>query len=113
MNQRDKRRKRIRRRIYGTAKKPRVSVFRSNKHIYVQVVDDVTGHVLESASDLSLKGDIKAGNKTDTAKVVGEKLGTKMKKKKMTKVSFDRGGYKYHGRVKALAEGLRSSGIKF
>lgn len=113
MNKRDRRKQRIRRKVYGTSKKPRLSVFRSNKHIYAQVVDDTVGKILESESDLSQKAETKSRNKTEMAKVVGEKLGAKMKKKKIMTVCFDRGGYKYHGRVKALAEGLRNSGVKF
>ncbi|MDD3648344.1 MAG: 50S ribosomal protein L18 [Candidatus Dojkabacteria bacterium] len=109
MNRRSKRQKRIRKKIRGTEVKPRVNVFRSNYHIYVQVIDDVRRKTLASESDLKAG----KGKKTEKAMAVGEKLGEKLKKLGVKEVCFDRGGYRYHGRVKALAEGLRKSTVKF
>ncbi|MBU0976440.1 MAG: 50S ribosomal protein L18 [Patescibacteria group bacterium] len=109
MNRRAKRQKRIRKKIKGTDTKPRMNVFRSNKHIYAQAVDDVSRKTLASESDLKLT----KGKKADKAKIVGEKLGEKLNKKGIKELCFDRSGYRYHGRVKALAEGLRKKGVKF
>ncbi|MBI4036408.1 50S ribosomal protein L18 [Candidatus Daviesbacteria bacterium] len=105
-----RRHSRIRKYLRGTTTVPRVSVFRSGKHIYVQVVDDVQGRTLVSQSDLRLK---KGTPKKTRAYEVGKKLAEKAKVKKITKVVFDRGGFLYHGRVEELARGLREGGIKF
>lgn len=116
--------RRIRAKIFGTAKVPRLCVFRSNQHIYAQLIDDEKGRVLLSASDLNLKvKKTKAGKETNKSKdqtgkknsafEVGKALAQKTEEKKIKKVVFDRGGYKYHGRVKALAEGAREGGLKF
>ena len=103
---------RIRKIVQGTAARPRLSVFRSNKEIYAQIVDDVTGKTLVAAS--SRDKDIKAkGNKTEIAASVGKSLADKAVKAGIEIISFDRGGYLYHGRVKALAEGAREGGLKF
>tara|TARA_B100001964_G_scaffold117447_1_gene130808 strand:+ start:348 stop:701 length:354 start_codon:yes stop_codon:yes gene_type:complete len=104
---------RIRKTLKGTADSPRFAVFRSNKEIYVQIIDDVTGNTIVSASsrDKSLEG--KKGNKTDKAKLVGTLIGEKAKEAGVNTVKFDRGGFIYHGRVKALAEGARETGLKF
>lgn len=99
----------MRGKIFGTAKRPRLSVFRSGKHIRAQLIDDEKAETLASASDLALK----EGTKTEKALVVGEELAKKALKLKIKKVVFDRGGYKYHGRVKAVAEGARKGGLKF
>lgn len=102
---------RIRKKIFGTADIPRLTVFRSGRHIYAQAIDDVKGLTLGAFSSLSVK---KAkGNGSDKAKQVGYKMGKQVLDKKVTKVVFDRGGFIYHGRVKALAEGLREAGLKF
>jgi large subunit ribosomal protein L18 len=102
----------IRRKINGTTAIPRLSVFRSNKYIYAKLVDDVSGHTLASAS--SKDKDIDAsGNKTDVSKRVGAALAKKAVEAGFQTVVFDRGGYLYHGRVKALAEGAREGGLKF
>lgn len=101
---------RIRARIAGTKNKPRLSVFRSNKHIFLQLIDDNAKKTLVSASDLKTK--IK-GTKTEIARKVGKKLAESAKLKKIKNVVFDRGGYKYHGRVKAAAEGSREGGLQF
>lgn len=106
-----RRQKRARAKIEGTAQKPRLSVFRSLSHIYVQAIDDAGAVTLAAASDKELKG-VK-GNATEKAAKVGELLGQKLKDKKITEAVFDKGAYKYHGRVKSLADGIRKSGINF
>ena len=105
---------RIRRKIgEGTAQKPRLSVFRSNTEIYVQLIDDINGQTLVSAS--SKDKDIKAqkSNKVETSKLVGTAIARKATELGIKDVTFDRGGYLYHGRVKAIAEGAREGGLKF
>jgi large subunit ribosomal protein L18 len=101
---------RIRKKISGTAERPRVSVFRSNTQIYAQVIDDVAGKTLVSASSLELKT---KGNKTEVATLVGKNLADKAKSAGVSNVVFDRSGYLFHGRVKALAEGAREGGLNF
>lgn len=101
---------RTRAKMSGTAVKPRVSVFRSLLHISVQAIDDLQRRTVVAASDKELK--IK-GTKTEIATAVGQVFGKKLQDKKITDIIFDRGAYKYHGRVKALAEGIRQAGIKF
>lgn len=103
------RKKRVRATISGTAERPRLSVFRSNSHIYAQLIDDVNGVTLAQASDLKSKN----GNKTESASAVGKAIAEAAKKAKITTCVFDRNGYKYHGRVKALAEGAREGGLQF
>lgn len=116
---RERRHRRVRAKISGTAKVPRLAVFRSNKHIYGQLIDDDKGKTIISASDAEIKSKTKSKTqKEDTRKVmlarqVGELIAQKALKEKIKKVVFDRGGYKYHGRVKALAEGARQAGLKF
>jgi large subunit ribosomal protein L18 len=108
------RKKRIRKKIRGTAGMPRLSVFRSASHIYAQVIDDDSHQTLVSLSSLSK--DIPAGekkSKTDVAKRVGSLIAEVCKKKKIQKVVFDRNGFVYHGRIKALAEGAREAGLEF
>lgn len=102
--------KRIRARIFGTPERPRLSVFRSNEEIYAQVIDDLSGTTIVSAS--SLKSEVK-GDKKTIATEVGKKLATVAKEKGIEKVVFDRNGYLYHGRVKALADGAREGGLQF
>lgn len=101
--------------IEGTAKRPRLSVFKSNKHIYAQLIDDGKGKTLFSANDLKIKikSDKKGDKKTDLAKKVGQMIAKKGVENKIKKVVFDRGGYKYHGRIKAVAEGAREGGLEF
>jgi large subunit ribosomal protein L18 len=113
VNPRIKRKRRIRKDIRGSKSKPRLSVFRSNKYIYVQAIDDEKGMTLASSSEKALSSSKRHGKKIEVAKLVGKDLGEKLKKIKIVQCVFDRGGYKYHGRVKALAEGVRESGIKF
>ena len=109
---RAKRKLRIRKKISGTAERPRLSVFRSGSHIYAQVIDDVTGTTLASASDLQ-KTVAAEGTKTDRAKSVGTAVASACKAKGIEKVVFDRNGFIYHGRVKALAEAAREAGLNF
>jgi large subunit ribosomal protein L18 len=108
--QRTRRRRRIRKKISGSAERPRLSVYRSSKHIYAQLVDDVRGHTLAQASSRELKGKAK---KSEAAKEVGKLIAGRAGEAGIETVSFDRGGYLYHGRVKALAEGAREGGLKF
>lgn len=101
---------RIRSKIQGTAEKPRLVVYRSLLHIYAQLINDEKGVTLVESSDLKMKGKEKPVEK---AKKVGEELAKKATEKKITRAVFDRNGYKYHGRVKALAEGARNGGLNF
>jgi large subunit ribosomal protein L18 len=107
-------RKRIRNKISGTADTPRVAVFRSNKQIYAQVIDDLKRVTLLSASSKEKEiADITGIKKTEQAMLVGKLLASKCKEKGIKKVVFDRGGYRYHGRVKSLADAAREGGLKF
>jgi len=110
-----RRQQRLRRRLAGTAERPRLSVYRSLKHIYAQVVDDVSGRTLASASTLSdpVKGDLKSTGNCAAAAKVGELIAQRAKEAGITAVCFDRAGRKYHGRVKALAEAARKGGLTF
>ncbi len=106
------RRYRIRKRVSGTTERPRLSVFRSSKHIYAQIIDDARGVTLAAASsreDLPRESTGKLGVSTE----VGKRLAARAKEKGIARVSFDRGGYLYHGRVKALADGARAAGLQF
>jgi large subunit ribosomal protein L18 len=107
---RDRRHKRVRRQIYGTAERPRLVVFRSNRGIAAQLVDDTAGRTLAAASWLDVRS--ARGNKSDQAAEVGKLLAENAKKANVTTAVFDRGGYLYHGRVKALAEAAREGGLK-
>jgi large subunit ribosomal protein L18 len=109
---RERRHRRVRGRVHGTAERPRLAVFRSNRGIEAQLVDDLAGKTLAAASWLNLKKSFK-GNKTEQAAEVGKLLAANAKKAKVETVVFDRGGYLYHGRVKALAEGAREGGLQF
>ncbi len=110
--QRLKRHKRVRGKIAGTPERPRLNVFRSGTNIYAQVIDDVQGVTLASASSLE-KGFEGSGGNCEAAKKVGAAVAQRAKDKGITTVVFDRGGYLYHGRVKALAEGAREGGLEF
>ncbi|TQD34846.1 50S ribosomal protein L18 [Haloflavibacter putidus] len=112
VKRREKIRRRIRKNLTGTAQKPRLSVFRSNKEIYVQLVDDVEGKTLLAASSRD-KEIAKEGNKSEIAKEVGKLVAQRAEKAGVDAVKFDRSGYLYHGRVKSLAEGAREGGLKF
>jgi len=111
---RKKRQYRIRKKISGTPTKPRLAVFRSSKHIYVQAINDLDGKTLAASSTMELKKNLKSnsGNK-DSAKDVGKDVAEKLKKISVDSVYFDRGGNLYHGRVQALAEGAREAGLNF
>ncbi len=108
---RQRRHRRVRARVAGTADRPRLAVYRSLTQIYAQVIDDKTGRTLAAASSLDAK-DSKA-KRADAAKAVGAKIAEKAKAAGVNEVIFDRGGYRYHGRVKALADAARSSGLRF
>lgn len=109
---RKRRHTRVRKRVKGTASRPRLAVFRSNKYIYAQVIDDVAGLTLAAAS--SLEGDLRAKNlSVETAGEVGKLVAERAKQAGIEAVVFDRGGFPFHGRVKALAEGAREAGLKF
>lgn len=109
-----RRRKGIRKRIFGVKERPRLSVFRSSKNIYCQIIDDTTGMTLASASTLTkdIKGKSPYGGNIQAAELVGQKIAEEALKLGITKIVFDRGGYKYHGRVKALAESARKNNLE-
>ena len=104
---------RIRKVVSGTEARPRLAVYRSNKEIYAQIVDDVTGKTIVAASSRDKDIDTAKANKTEAAALVGKALGEKALKAGVETIAFDRGGYLYHGRVKSLAEGAREAGLKF
>jgi large subunit ribosomal protein L18 len=101
----------IRNKVQGTPERPRLSVFRSNKAIYAQLIDDVAGHTLAAAS--SKDASVAGGTKVEQAKKVGALLAEKAKGAKIESIVFDRNGFRYHGRIAALAEGVRENGLKF
>ena len=107
-----KRKARIRRKLSGTAERPRLAVFRSVAHIYAQVIDDAQGQTLVSASSVDKTGKTSGGN-VAAAKAIGKLVAERAKEKGIKSVVFDRGGYQYHGRVKALAEAARAAGLEF
>jgi large subunit ribosomal protein L18 len=110
---RERRRRRVRGRISGTAERPRLNVFRSLEHIYAQLIDDEAGHTLASASSVEVVvRDIK-GKKIAEAVAIGKLVAQRAAEKQIKKVVFDRAGYRYHGRVKAVAEGAREGGLEF
>ncbi len=106
---------RVRKKISGTSERPRLCVFRSLSHIYAQIIDDVTGNTLVSASslDAEIKGQVKSTENCEAAKLVGELIAKRALDKNVEDVVFDRSGYLYHGRIAALAEGAREAGLKF
>jgi large subunit ribosomal protein L18 len=110
-----RRQRRVRGKVRGDASRPRLRVTRSSAHIYAQVIDDVAGVTIAAAAsnDAELRSTLKSGSNIDAAKVVGEAVGRRAMEKGVTEVVFDRGGRLYHGRVKALADGARSAGLKF
>jgi large subunit ribosomal protein L18 len=110
-----RRRHHVRRKITGTAERPRLSVFRSSKHIYAQLIDDLRGVTLASAGSLlaDVKKDVPYGGNIKAAEAVGAKIAAAAKEKGIAKAAFDRGHYRYHGRVKALAEAARKGGLDF
>ena len=110
-----RRRNHVRRKIVGTAERPRLTVFRSSKHIYAQLIDDVSGATLAAASSCGkeTQGALPYGGNVKAATEVGKRLAEAAKAKGVTKAAFDRGPYRYHGRVKALADAAREAGLKF
>ena len=104
---------RIRKRISGSAAKPRLSVFRSNRDIYVQLIDDSSGATIASASSRQKDISAQKGNKVETSKMVGEAIAKKSQELGIKEVVFDRSGYLYHGRIKAVADGAREAGLQF
>ncbi len=110
-----RRRRHVRRKIVGTAERPRLSVFRSSKHIYAQLIDDLSGATLAAASSNTkeVRGDLPYGGNVKAAAAVGKRLAEAAKSKGIQKAAFDRGHYRYHGRVKALADGAREGGLQF
>lgn len=112
---RRKRHRRVRVKICGTSERPRLNVFRSSKHIYGQVIDDLTGNTLVAASSLDpqLRSDLRSGGNREAARKVGKLLAQRAVDQGIKDVVFDRGGYLYHGRVKELAEGAREAGLNF
>ena len=106
-----RRHRRVRKKVLGTAERPRLSVFRSNKHVYAQLIDDVAGRTLASAST-GEKGLSGSGATVDAARAVGQRLAERGKAAGVTTVVFDRGGFKYHGRVAAVADGARDAGLE-
>jgi len=104
---------RIRKTVSGTSQRPRLAVFRSNKEIYAQVIDDVSGKTIIAASTRDKDIDASKVNKMDAAKLVGKAIAEKAIKAGVESITFDRGGYLYHGRIKSLAEGAREGGLKF
>ncbi|MDA2935653.1 50S ribosomal protein L18 [Patescibacteria group bacterium AH-259-L05] len=110
---RARRHRRVRAKVYGTKKRPRLCVFRSHKYIYAQLIDDDNGHTLVSVHTAGVSSKNKKLTKTQVSYEIGKLLAEKAKKKKITSVVFDRGGYKYHGRVKAVADGAREGGLTF
>jgi large subunit ribosomal protein L18 len=107
--------RRVRLKVSGTAERPRLCVFRSSTHLYAQVIDDAAGRTLVAASsvDKEMRKQIKGGGNVAAAKIVGQVVASRAKEKGIAQVVFDRGGYRYHGRVKALAEAAREAGLKF
>jgi large subunit ribosomal protein L18 len=105
-----RRHNRVRRRVVGTGERPRLAVFRSNRHIYAQIIDDTAGRTLAAATSMALPGE---GGKREDAKRVGAELARRARQAGVTAVVFDRGGYRYHGRVQALAEAAREGGLDF
>jgi len=110
-----RRRQHVRRLVVGTAERPRLTVFRSSKHIYAQLIDDHSGVTLAAASSVTpgLLGELPNGGNIKAAALVGKKLAEVAKEKGIAKAAFDRGHYRYHGRVKALADGAREGGLQF
>ena len=114
LEHRRRRQRRVRKKVMGTAERPRLAVFRSNKHIYVQAIDDIAGRTLASASTMEAGPAGRRDRRRSTrAKQVGELVGERVKEADINTVVFDRGGFKFHGRVAAIAEGAREAGLEF
>ncbi len=110
-----RRHRRVRKKVFGTPERPRLSVYGSLNHIYAQIIDDMKGHTLVAAStlDKELKAEIKHGGNVESAKKVGQLIAKRAIEKGIKKVVFDRGGFRYHGRIKALADAAREGGLEF
>jgi large subunit ribosomal protein L18 len=108
-----RRRHHVRRKVVGSAERPRLNVFRSSKHIYAQLIDDLTGVTLAASSSRAKEAALPYGGNIKAAQVVGKKLAEAAKEKGITKAAFDRGHYRYHGRIKALADAAREGGLQF
>ncbi len=115
LRQRIRRRRRVRKPLRGTAERPRLSVFRTSKHIYAQVIDDAAGKTLAAASsvDREIRGSVASGGNKQAAEVIGRAVAERAKAAGVTQVCFDRGSFKYHGRVAALADAARAAGLEF
>lgn len=115
LRKRTRRHLRVRRKVVGTSERPRLSVYRSLKHIYCQIINDIDGRTLVAASTQSpdVQSEIRYGGNVKAAEIVGKKIAEAAKSKGITKVVFDKGGYKYHGRIKALAESARKHNLSF
>jgi len=115
LRQRTRRRHRVRRHLRGTAERPRLAVFRTHKHIYAQVIDDAAGRTLASASsmDKQIRGSIAFGGNKQAAEAIGRAVAERAQAAGVTKVCFDRGAFRYHGRVAALADAARAAGLEF
>ena len=112
-NKRTRRHKRVRAKVTGTTNRPRLSVFRSNRFVYGQIINDAAGRTLVGVHSMVMLSKIKKGTKSDIAREVGRELAHRAIEKKIRQVIFDRGGYRYQGRVRALAEGAREGGLEF
>jgi large subunit ribosomal protein L18 len=110
---RTRRHRRVRKKVRGTAIRPRLAVFRSSKHVYAQVVDDVAGRTIASASTIEVESRSGTTANVDAAKAVGKRIGERAKAAGIESVVFDRGGFRYHGRVAGVAEGARDAGLQF
>ena len=108
---RKRRHNRVRKKVRGTAERPRLSVFRSSRHVYAQLIDDVSGRTLAAASTMELDARSGSTGNVDAAKAVGQRVGERAKSAGITTVVFDRGGFRYHGRVAAVADGARAAGL--
>ena len=110
-----KRRKGIRKKVFGVTERPRLSIFRSSKNIFCQIIDDTTGNTLASASTLTkdVRGKLSYGGNIKAAELVGQRIAEEASKIGVSKIVFDRGGYKYHGRIKALADSARANNLEF
>jgi len=109
---RKNRHRRVRKKVRGTSTRPRLAVYRSNKNVYAQIIDDVAGNTLVAASSVE-DGAGKGGGTVDVAKAVGQRIGERAKSAGITAVVFDRGGFRYHGRIAGVADGARDAGLKF
>lgn len=112
-NKRIRRHKRVRAKVVGTANRPRLSVFRSNRFVYGQIIDDATGHTLFGVHSRDVSKGKKSGSKGDVSRMVGKELARRAVEKNIKQVTFDRGGYRYQGRVRSLAQGAREGGLEF